>query len=273
MPGIDASDADMDDASELGIEDAIQMDEDAKHILVTPGQVVTSNPQAMRGHGTDIKQGRVYATLAGRVERINKLVSVKALHSRYTPEIGDLVIGRITEVGKRWKVDIGARQDAVLLLASIHLPGGILRRKSAADKLQMRQFFQEGDLLAAEVQAQFADGAASLHTRSTRYGKLRNGQLTVVPSEGMVRSAKSHVCTFGGVDAVMGVNGYIWVCKHSAKETATGVRVEEASEGMYTDANDEVDLETRRSIAHVARCIQRVSAEGRVSEAAIRQAL
>jgi exosome complex component RRP4 len=36
----------------------------------------------------------------------------------------------------------------------------------------MRQFFEEGDLLVAEVQAFFADGPMSLHTRSLTYGKV-----------------------------------------------------------------------------------------------------
>ena len=46
------------------------------------------------------------------------------------------------------------------------------RRKLESDELQMRTFFEEGDLLVAEVQAFFADGAMSLHTRSLRYGKV-----------------------------------------------------------------------------------------------------
>jgi exosome complex RNA-binding protein Rrp4 len=37
----------------------------------------------------------------------------------------------------------------------------------------MRGFFEEGDLLVAEVQAFFSDGAMSLHTRSLKYGKVR----------------------------------------------------------------------------------------------------
>ena len=37
----------------------------------------------------------------------------------------------------------------------------------------MRGFFEEGDLLVAEVQAFFSDGAMSLHTRSLRYGKVQ----------------------------------------------------------------------------------------------------
>jgi len=37
----------------------------------------------------------------------------------------------------------------------------------------MRTFFEEGDLLVAEVQAFFSDGSMSLHTRSIKYGKVR----------------------------------------------------------------------------------------------------
>ncbi|KAJ1510446.1 exosome non-catalytic core subunit rrp4, partial [Coelomomyces lativittatus] len=42
----------------------------------------------------------------------------------YSGDIGDVVVGRITEIGpKRWKVNIHARQDAVLQLSAIPLPG------------------------------------------------------------------------------------------------------------------------------------------------------
>ena len=46
------------------------------------------------------------------------------------------------------------------------------RRKLESDELQMRTFFEEGDLLVAEVQAIMGDGSMSLHTRSLRYGKV-----------------------------------------------------------------------------------------------------
>ena len=56
---------------------------------------------------------------------MNRLLSVIPLRGRYSPETGDHVIGRITDVGnKRWKVDIGAKQDAILMLGSVNLPGG-----------------------------------------------------------------------------------------------------------------------------------------------------
>lgn len=80
-----------------------------------------------RGHGTYVSAGSLKATVAGVEQNINKLVTVSPLRCRYNGEIGDVVIGRVTElVHKRWKIDINARLDAVLLLTSIQLPGGEL---------------------------------------------------------------------------------------------------------------------------------------------------
>lgn len=62
---------------------------------------------------------------------------------------------------------------AVTRALSLPIADGISqRRKLESDELQMRTFFEEGDLLVAEVQAFFADGAMSLHTRSLKYGKV-----------------------------------------------------------------------------------------------------
>lgn len=74
--------------------------------IVTPGEVVTSDPQWMRGHGTYLavaEEGEeagtsIIATVVGTVTKVNKLLSVKPLRARYTPDIGDLVVGRIMEV-------------------------------------------------------------------------------------------------------------------------------------------------------------------------------
>ncbi len=37
---------------------------------------------------------------------------------------------------------------------------------------QMRNFFEEGDLLVAEVQSFHQDGGTALHTRSLKFGKV-----------------------------------------------------------------------------------------------------
>lgn len=74
---------------------------------------------------------------------------MRPLKSRYAGEVGDVLIGRIMEIGnKRWVVDTNSKQDSALMLSSINLPGGIQRRKSENDELQMRSFFSEGEILS-----------------------------------------------------------------------------------------------------------------------------
>lgn len=272
-------------------EDDVEVDEDgdfvgmsrtskkAKISIVTPGEVVTSDPQWMRGHGTylaekpspSVDQAQdsdtsIVATVAGTVQKVNKLLSVRPLRARYTPEIGDLVVGRIVEVqSKRWKVDINSTQTAHLLLSSINLPGGILRKRTSTDELQIRSFFCEGDLLVAEVQSLFQDGAASLHTRSLKYGKLRNGYFLKVDAKGILRS-KSHVLTIssanggGEIDVILGVNGYVWIAKKvllqgTGQDSITRLE-EEASEAIYSNVNETIAAATRREIARIGNCVR-----------------
>ena len=47
-------------------------------------------------------------------------------------------------------MDTNSRQDSMLLLSSVNLPGGVQRRKTETDANDMRQFFREGDLVSAE---------------------------------------------------------------------------------------------------------------------------
>jgi len=220
----------------------------------------------LRGHGTYISPPStdIVATVVGLIQTTNKLISVRPLRARYTPEIGDLLVGRIVEVqSKRWRVDVGAPVLAHLPLSSINLPGGILRKRTETDELQIRTFFSEGDLLVAEVQQLNRDGSANLHTRSLKYGKLRNGVFMSVSGTGggggVVR-ARRQLFTIdaangaGKIDVILGVNGYIWISKHVAIEGAdTAItRVEETiSTTVYSSQNDWIGAETRREIARV----------------------
>ncbi|KII87278.1 hypothetical protein PLICRDRAFT_112567 [Plicaturopsis crispa FD-325 SS-3] len=228
--------------------------------LTCPGEPLTSSHAYMRGHGTYVEDDEVIASVAGTVERVNKLVTVRAIRTRYNAEVGDLVVGRITEVQpRRWKVDANSRQDAVLMLSSVNLPGGVQRRKLESDELQMRNFFEEGDLVVAEVQSFFSDGAMSLHTRSLKYGKLRNGQLVTIPPI-LVRRLKSHFITLPcGVDLILGLNGYIWISKHVKESDQEGEEGFDA-EAVYSNQNDDIDSATRTAISRVANIIRVLSA-------------
>ena len=179
------------------------------------------------------------------------------LRTRYVPETGDVVLGRVVDIaGKRWKLDVGGRQDAILQLGAVHLPGGAQRRRNTVDELNMRALYAENDLISCEVQSFYADGAVALHTRSLKYGRLANGQLVRAPPT-LVKRVKRHFhavdpeAAFGaakdagvatteettsgkkrksvtttdpvtdalGVEVLLGCNGFVWV---GARSAATG---------------------------------------------------
>lgn len=217
--------------------------------LTVPGALISSATGLLRGHGTYLQEESLYASLPGTIVQTNKLIRVKPIKSRYQGEIGDVIVGRIVEVQqKRWRVDANARLHSILLLTSVNLPGGELRRKSIEDELLMREYLREGDLVSAEVQQCFHDGALSLHTRSLKYGKLGQGQLVKVLPH-LVRRRKTHFHNLPfGASAILGCNGYIWISRLKSQD--------EQKTGGYVDDTELVPVETRDVIARTANCVK-----------------
>lgn len=144
------------------------------------------------------------------------------------------------------------------------------------------------------MQSIYSDGAASLHTRSLKYGKLRNGVFLSVAGMGgkgggggVVRSRRQvwTVSTGNGggqVDVVLGVNGYIWICAHNGASEAEAekqqqvsiTRMEESvTSTAYSSRNDEIRAETRREIARLAGCVRSLVEGGvRVDEEMVMRA-
>ncbi|XP_077334279.1 exosome complex component RRP4 isoform X1 [Lithobates pipiens] len=229
--------------------------ENAPHLLA-PGDIITTDSSFMRGHGTYMEEDKLLASVAGVVEKVNKLICVRPPRTRYNGEVGDIVVGRITEVQqKRWKVDTNTRLDSVLLLSSVNLPGGELRRRSAEDELAMRSYLKEGDLISAEVQAVYSDGALSLHTRSLKYGKLGQGVLVQV-SPSLIKRRKTHFHNLTcGASIILGNNGFIWL-----NPTPLGVE-EEAGAGGFVTNLEPVSLSDREVISRLRNCILALAAQ------------
>jgi exosome complex component RRP4 len=195
-----------------------------------PGEEIEEPGEFISGHGTYEEKGRLISTLTGNLERIDKLATV---HPRtllwYKPEVGDVVVGRVISVGnKRWGVDIRSLGETHLLLTSINLPGNVQRRRMESDEVMMREYFDVGDILCAEVQAVHQHGS-SIHTRNERYGKIEGGMMVEYPP-GFVRRGKSQFVEKESVCLVLGMNGSIavfsFVDKESVREKILGVAEE-----------------------------------------------
>ncbi|KAG9457469.1 hypothetical protein H6P81_001977 [Aristolochia fimbriata] len=243
-------------------------------VTVADTITVSHEDGVLKGHGTSELNGEVVATLCGVVERVNKLVYVRALRARYKPEVGDIIVGRVNEIApKRWRLEINFSQDAVLMLSSMNLPDGIQRRRTAIDELSMRSIFEENDVVCAEVRGFQHDGSLHLQARSQKYGKLERGQLLRVPPY-LVKRRKQHFHHLENynVDLILGMNGFVWVGEHTEPRendlmeddsktiesgtTNSKVANLEEHEGAFTP------LETRQYICRIANAVRALSVLG-----------
>lgn len=159
----------------------------------------------------------VIATVSGYIERINKLITVHSLHTRYNGSIGDIVIGRVIHLHvyeNKWAIDINSQHNATLSLNNIYLQNIQQRRTTIDDSIIMSNVLSYNDIICAEIQKiSHIDNHCILQTRSIRYGKLFNGQLCIVNSN-LIKRCKQHFQSLHNeinIDIILGINGYIWV--------------------------------------------------------------
>ncbi|ELA42833.1 uncharacterized protein VICG_00148 [Vittaforma corneae ATCC 50505] len=210
-----------------------------------PGDCVCENEGYIKGHGTEQIGDKIYSNYFGTVNQINKLITIAPVFSvRYTPEVGDVVVGRVIQIySKKWKVDTNCRSDTTLSLGAINLPGVMQRRKSEEDEINMSKYFDINDVIVCEVQKVNKNGSAALHTRSDKYGRLSNGVLINVSPDLLV-ATKSRFIAKGGVEITSGCNGHIWISsKNDSSESFQQIaQIRSIIECAY-DQNEAVDLE------------------------------
>lgn len=180
--------------------------------IFLPGEEIVESDNYIQGHGTYQRNNYLCSSVYGRVNTINKLLTVHSIYSiRYSPEIGDVVVGYVYEIGnKRWRIEMNCKFEASLHLSAINIPGVVQRRKLESEEMKMREYFNLNDILVAEVQKVGKNGGAALHTRNEKYRKLTDGILVKVPAM-IVKRYKAHFVQNRGVEVILGVNGYIWI--------------------------------------------------------------
>ena len=98
-----------------------QSSADSAHLkIVVPGDYIAEGSGLTAGHGTfeaksedddgeDLGTGKIYASVAGVVHKIDNWIGVKPLKQGYKPDVGDVVVGRIVAVQKSsWTVDVNS---------------------------------------------------------------------------------------------------------------------------------------------------------------------
>ncbi|MBN2334618.1 S1 RNA-binding domain-containing protein [Candidatus Bathyarchaeota archaeon] len=85
--------------------------------IVVPGDLLYEG-RISTGENTYRNEGNVYATKVGLANYNKDRVSVIALEGTYSQLVGDLVIGKVTDIELgQWKVEIGANIEAILTIS------------------------------------------------------------------------------------------------------------------------------------------------------------
>jgi len=178
--------------------------------LVTPGDLLAEGDYAA-GNNAYKAGNKVYASRLGLVNYEEKRVSVVALNAFYVPTVGDLVIGKVTEVNiNSWTVDINAPYAALLQASDV-----LNRFKPQRDDLS--RIFDVGDLILAKIVTYDRTRDPLLTVREPGLGKVSRGQIVkITPTKiprviGKKGSMINMLKKEAGCKIVVGQNGLVLV--------------------------------------------------------------
>ena len=137
--------------------------------LVTPGDLLAEG-KYIAGDNTYKENDKIYATRVGLVNYERRKIHVTALKAFYVPRVGDLVVGKVAEIGTGgWMVDINAPHLAVLRASDV------LDRPFRPQKNDLVSLFDAGDLLIAKIVAYDRTRDPMLTVREPGLGKVTHG--------------------------------------------------------------------------------------------------
>lgn len=147
-----------------------------KRALVTPGDLLAEGDY-LAGENTFKEDDKIYATRIGLFNYENRKVYVVALKAFYIPSPGDLVVGRVVNIGlKGWTVDINSPYMALLRASEA------LARHFHPQKDDLTSIFNIGDHLIAKVIAYDRTMNPLLTIKEAGLGKVREGRIIKVTS-------------------------------------------------------------------------------------------
>lgn len=179
--------------------------------LVTPGDLLAEDDY-VAGENTYKDGGKIYATRVGLVDYEDRKVHVVALKAFYIPYVGDMVIGKVVEVGlSGWMVNVKAPYPALLRASDV------LDRPFRPQEDDLPSIFDVGDLIIAKIVAYDRTRDPLLTVREPGLGKITRGQIVeITPTKiprvigrkgSMINMLKQET----GCHVTIGQNGLIFV--------------------------------------------------------------
>ncbi len=186
-----------------------------KKQLVAPGEILAEG-KYLSGENTHREGQIVYSSRVGVVEIVGDRLGVIPLKGRYIPHVGDIVVGRIVDIGMSgWIVDIEAPYPALLPASET------FGHRGPRGRMDLSRMFDVGDLVVSEVLAFDRTRDPLISAKGPGLGKITGGRMielspTKVPRLiGRKGSMISLIKKGTGANIIVGQNGIILVSGRS----------------------------------------------------------
>jgi len=208
--------------------------------LVVPGEELAQGIDYLPGGGSFRDGDKILSMKVGLVHLDNRLVKVIPLGGKYLPKEGDVVIGKVVEVGLfGWRIDFGWP-----FFASLNLKEG--SREYIPNGADLTQYHRIGDYLACKLIRVSGSKIIDVSMKFPGTKNLNNGRLMEVKPTRVPRIIGKQGSMITLVkDATecyitVGQNGYIWISgddpeKQLLAEKAIRLIEKEAHEEGLTD--------------------------------------
>lgn len=176
--------------------------------IVVPGQTLT-DADVRPGLGAYGKDGEIVAATLGIKNVDGRFASVIPLGGQYIPRVGDVVIGRIEDVGpSNWLIEINSPYPAPMHVNEVpwHVEFG-----------ETTDYMKAGDAVIVRVARVTEVGRIQVSMEGPGLRKLQGGQLMEVPHSKVPRvigtkgSMISLIKKYTACRLVVGQNGRIWI--------------------------------------------------------------
>ena len=185
--------------------------------MVTPGEAIAEGEYTI-GSNVYKKEKQIISQVIGLVTIKDNHISVVSLKGKYFPRVGDLVIGKVTDVSlSSWIVDIESPYPGIIRTSSS------LDRRFDPVKDDTRKIFDVGDIVVSKIFSfdRTRDPQLTLRndnrSQSGPYlGKLTGGRvIKVSPSKiprliGRRGSMISTIKQYTNCRMIVGQNGCVW---------------------------------------------------------------
>jgi exosome complex component RRP4 len=188
-----------------------------KKQLVIPGDLLAEG-EYFAGDNTYKKEKKIFASRIGLVDYTNKKVNIVALKAFYFPQVGDVIIGTVKEVGfSGWTVNIKSPYIAILRASDV------LSRSFKPQNDELSQVLTAGDLIVAKVASFDRYHDPQLTVGEPGLGKITRGQImNITPTKiprviGRKGSMITNIKNETGCQIILGKNGVISVSGKNPK--------------------------------------------------------